>query len=92
MFGQNGCQGIIMKGFLSWRRTSGPGKTLLITWKQFESFGVFFCCFVRALRGRAQYIKVFWFFKSCRPRREPSNALVESFWEAVLVDIWPFQC
>ena len=28
---------------------------------------------------RAQYIKVFWFFKSCRSRRELSNALVKSF-------------
>ena len=46
--------------------------------------------FFRALRGRAQYIKVFWFFKSCRSRRELSNALVKSFWEAVFVEIWPF--
>ena len=49
-----------------------------------------FCCFVRALRVRAQYIKDCWFFKSCRSRRELSNALVESFWEAVLVEIRPF--
>ena len=27
---------------------------------------------------RGQCIKVFWFFKSCRSRRELSNALVES--------------
>ena len=30
MFGRNGCQWIIMKGFLSWRRNSGPDKTVII--------------------------------------------------------------
>ena len=30
------------------------------------------------------------FFKSCRSRRELSNALIESFWEAILVEIRPF--
>ena len=30
------------------------------------------------------------FFKSCRSRRELSNGPIESFWEAILVEIRPF--
>ena len=39
---------------------------------------------------RGQYIKVFWFFKSCRSRRELSNALVKSVFGCKFVEIWPF--
>ena len=48
--------------------------------------------FVGALRGRAQYINVFWFPESCscRSRWELSTVLSESFWEAVLVKILLF--
>ena len=58
---------------------SGPSGFVVNTSTYYGPFGVL-----------GQYIKVFWFFKSCRSRRELSNALVKSFWEAVFVEIWPF--
>ena len=46
--------------------------------------------FVRALRRSAEYMKVFWFFKSCRSRRDLSNALVESVFDCKFFEIRPF--
>ena len=41
-------------------------------------------------RNQVAEVKKNRFFKSCRSRRELSNALIESFWEAILVEIRPF--
>ena len=88
-FDQNDCQEIILKEFLSWRGISWPDKTFFITRIVFNHSECFFCLLGK-FGGRSQYIKVFWFFKSCRSRRELSDELFESFWEAVLVEIWQF--